>query len=172
MSETTLRIRPACAEDAPALSALLNAIIAIGGMTAMETPLDAAAFCDHFLLGAHCRACFVADDAALGRPIGFQALASHPDLPADWGDVATFAALSWRRRGLGTDLFDATQARARALGLQMLNAAIRADNAGGLAFYEKLGFRTYATLRARPLRDGRPVDRILKQYRLAPTAAA
>jgi hypothetical protein len=38
------------------------------------------------------------------------------------------------------------------------------DNRVGLAFYEKMGFRTYETLRRVPLRDGTPVDRILKRY--------
>jgi ribosomal protein S18 acetylase RimI-like enzyme len=44
--------------------------------------------------------------------------------------------------GVGTALFAATKAKARQLGLAAIDAAIRPDNRGGLAIYEKMGFRT------------------------------
>ena len=63
-------------------------------------------------------------------------------------------------------MFAATRARARELGLAAINATIRADNSGGLAFYSKMGLKDYAVDRAEPLADGTPVDRIHKRYLL------
>ena len=47
-----------------------------------------------------------------------------------------------------------------------INGQIRADNVPGLAYYTKIGFQTYRTIEAVPLRGGRPVDRIYKRYDL------
>lgn len=44
------------------------------------------------------------------------------------------------------------------------NATIRADNAGGLAYYARMGFQDYAVARGVPLADGTPVDRISRRY--------
>jgi hypothetical protein len=45
-----------------------------------------------------------------------------------------------------------------------INATIRADNVGGLAFYSRLGFTDHGISRAVPLRDGTPVDRVSKRF--------
>ena len=45
-----------------------------------------------------------------------------------------------------------------------INATIRADNIGGLAFYSRLGFMDHGISRAVPLRNGVPVDRVSKRY--------
>ncbi|WP_420810234.1 GNAT family N-acetyltransferase [Ensifer aridi] len=69
--------------------------------------------------------------------------------------------------GAGTALFAATKAYARDAGFLAINATIRADNIGGLAYYSKMGFVDYKVDKAVPLKDGRPVDRISKRYLLA-----
>jgi ribosomal protein S18 acetylase RimI-like enzyme len=69
---------------------------------------------------------------------------------------------------VGSALFAATRERARSLGLTAINATIRADNVGGLAFYQKIGFLDHSVTRAIPLKDGRPVDRVNKRFRLTP----
>ena len=161
-----LAIRGARIEDAARLVELLNEIIAVGGTTAYQTRLNAIEFTDQFLRGRHVLSCHVAVERETERCIGFQSLTSHPDLPAGWGDIATFAQLSPKIPGVGTALFAATRSAARVMGLKAINAAIRADNSGGLAFYDKIGFETYRTLDAVPLQDGTPVDRILKRFDL------
>jgi L-amino acid N-acyltransferase YncA len=161
-----LIVRDASADDAVPLARILNAIIEAGGTTAMEGPLNPAEFAEHFLRGPDVFCCVVAVDPAGGEPIGFQALKRYAELPEGWADIATFARMKPKLPGVGTALFAATKAKARKLGLVAINAAIRADNRGGLAFYEKMGFRTYETLRRVPLKDGTPVDRILKRYDL------
>lgn len=159
-----LEVRDGVADDAGALTRLLNEIIAAGGTTAMEEPLTPSRFVDVFMTGADCLACFVALDGEFGRPVGFQALARHPDLPDDWADIASFAQIRPKRPGVGSALFAQTARRARDLGLSAINATIRADNVGGLAYYGKMGFEPYRTLAAAPLKDGTPVDRVFKRY--------
>ena len=53
-------------------------------------------------------------------------------------------------------------------GREAINATIRADNAGGLAFYTKQGFVDYGVTPAVPLADGTPVDRVHKRFSLVP----
>lgn len=170
MSETSfpIRIRTAAPADAPELCGLLNEIIEIGGTTAYELPLTVEAFEAQFLSGPDVLSCLVAEDPRDGRLLGFQALERNDALSDGWGDIATFARARPKRQGVGSALFAATRKRAEALGLVALNATIRADNAGGLAYYARMGFEDYAVTEGRPLRDGTPVDRISKRLRLAP----
>ena len=160
----SLRVRPARPADAVALCEVLNAIVEIGGTTAIEDPLTVAEFGACFLAGARHLCCLVAEDEATGRQFGFQALEQQADLPADWGDIATFARTEPKLPGVGTLLFGATKARAHELGLAAINATIRADNKAGLAYYSKMGFETYKVDEAMPLKDGTPVDRVSKRY--------
>ena len=146
-------IRAASREDAPALAELLNAVIARGGTTALEEPYSADGLADAYLVGPDVICCFVAVDARTGTLEGFQTLGRYPSLPADWGDIGTFARVGGTQRGIGTALFAATREEARRQGLQAINATIRADNTGGLAFYGRIG------IRGLPRRPGRPVER-------------
>ena len=159
-------IRPARREDAPALAELLNAIIARGGTTALEAPYTADALADAYLVGPDVICCFVAVDADTGTLEGFQTLGRYPSLPDGWGDIGTFARIGGTQRGIGTALFAATREEARRQGLQWINATIRADNTGGLAFYGRMGFETYHVSSNVPLNDGTPVDRVSRRYLL------
>ncbi|MFL5296318.1 MAG: GNAT family N-acetyltransferase [Phenylobacterium sp.] len=161
-----LRVRPVRREDASELAGLLNAIIARGGTTALETPFTPDALARVYLTGPEVICCFVAADAATGRLEGFQTLVREAYLPADVGDIGTFARVSGTQRGVGSALFAATRAEARKLGLAEINATIRADNTGGLAFYGRMGFVDHSVRTALPLKNGAAVDRINKRYRL------
>ncbi|MEO0360595.1 MAG: GNAT family N-acetyltransferase [Pseudomonadota bacterium] len=145
--------------DAPAMAALINPIIAKGGTTAYEDPLDAAYFEARIEALAPPFTGHVA--LAGGRLVGFQFCEPHSELPPDMGDMATFAALD-ATRGVGSALFAATRTAAEAGGLRALQAYVRADNEGGLAYYEKAGFRTERIDPAVPLKDETPVDRVAK----------
>lgn len=160
-----LFVRPVRDSDAAELADLLNAIIARGGTTALEEPFTAQRLAAAYLTGPKVICCFVAEDAA-GRLAGFQTLGRDPDLPDGWGDIGTFARVDGTQRGVGTALFAATVAYARQAGLAGVNATIRADNTGGLAFYGRMGFRDHDVTPAVPLKDGAPVDRIHKRLSL------
>jgi L-amino acid N-acyltransferase YncA len=161
-----LEIRPARSDDAPGLADLLNAIIARGGTTALEDPFTPQALDEAYLTGPDVICCFVAIDRASARHEGFQTLGRYPGLPQDVGDIGTFARVGGTQRGIGGALFAATRTEARRLGLSAINATIRADNAGGLAFYGRMGFVDHSVRAAVPLKDGTPVDRISKRYGL------
>ena len=162
-----ISVRAVQPSDAAELAELLNAIIARGGTTALETPYTPAHLDEVYLTGPDVLCCFVAVDEATGRIEGFQTLCRADHLDADWGDIGTFSRLGGAQRGIGTALFEATKARATELGLAGINATIRADNEGGLAFYAKQGFVDHGVDRAVPLNDGKPMDRINKHYRLS-----
>lgn len=160
-----LLVRPTVHADAPALADLLNEIIAAGGTTAYETPFTPQAFADAHIDGPGVITSVLAEDGD-GRAMGFQILLASDKLGPGWGDIGTFARRGSTTRGIGSALFAATRAAAIAAGLKAINATIRADNMGGLAFYAKMGFVDYAIARAVPLADGTPVDRVSRRFDL------
>lgn len=143
-----IRIRPATRADAPAMTDLLNAIIARGGTTAHRTPFSAERMTRDYIEQERKVSCVVAERG--GRILGFQALEwADPDwtgpnpLPADWAFIATFVAIDAQGHGIGTRLFAATRAAARQAGVKAIDATIRRENAGGLAYYGRMGFADY-----------------------------
>ena len=161
--KANLETRLATSRDSGELCELLNEIIDIGGTTALESRLTDDEFRSHFLQGESHICCHVAIDAQ-GIIVGFQSLERRAKLPDDWADIATFARVNCKTAGVGTALFARTSLFARKSGIVALNATIRADNEGGLIFYEKIGFRTYCVNENIPLCEGRRVDRISKRY--------
>jgi L-amino acid N-acyltransferase YncA len=165
-SLNTLEVRDVRPCDSDELADLLNAIIAKGGTTALEEPFTAEELAQAYLIGSEVYCCFVAINPATGRIEGFQMLCRYPKFPDEIGDIGTFARINGSQRGVGTALFDATRTRARALGLPIINATIRADNTGGLAFYRKQGFVDHDVLEGVPMKDGTRIDRVVKRYTL------
>jgi L-amino acid N-acyltransferase YncA len=157
--------RPATPNDTSELRRLLNEIIDIGGTTAIETQLTDDAFGDYFLHGESHLCCHVAVDGS-GNLAGFQTLARHVKLSDDWADIATFARVKPKSVGVGTALFAKTKFYAKQKGIIAINATIRADNEGGLIYYDKMGFETYSLSKDVPLNDGTRVDRISKRFLL------
>ncbi len=160
----SIEVRPVTSADAPELAELLNLIIARGGTTALEQVFTPERLDETYLTGPDVLSCVVAVEIDSGRLEGFQTLVRDAGLPEHWGDIATFSRVGGTQRGIGSALFTATRDRARELGLAAMNAEIRADNIGGLAFYGKLGFQDCKVDRAIPLGDGTPIDRMHKRY--------
>ena len=155
-------VRKAVPADAEQLSSLLNEIIRTGGTTAIETPLSPSEFSDWFIDGEFPLACHV---AKLGNTlVGFQSLSVYGEPARGSADIATFARMNPKTKGVGSTLFPATRAAAEKLGLAWINATIRADNVSGLAYYKKMGFETYDTQPQVPLLDGTLVDRVKKRF--------
>jgi L-amino acid N-acyltransferase YncA len=143
-----LLIRPAEIRDAPAMTDLLNAIIARGGTTAHRRPFDTDGMIAHYISPSRAISCHVAERG--GTILGFQALEwTDPDwsganpLPADWAVIATFVAIGAQGGGIGGRLFAATHAAARQAGVAVIDATIRRENRGGLAYYARMGFDDY-----------------------------
>jgi L-amino acid N-acyltransferase YncA len=166
----TVTTRPARLDDAPAMCAILNAIIAIGGTTAYEDPFTPETMTANYIAAPALIRCTLAE--LEGQVVGFQAI-WHPDPahdqnapPPGWAVIASFVKPGLTGQGVGRALFAATQDAARAAGVATIDATIRADNASGLTFYGAMGFRDYAVIPAVPLKDGTPVDRIRKRFDL------
>ena len=154
-------IRPALPEDAQGMIDILNPIIRAGDTTAIPDEYSLAEQ-KEFLLGLGPKsACHVAVED--GRIVGFQTIEPHDGLPPDVVDIATFVRIGEKGRGVGARLTRATAEAAQKLGYAAINATIRADNAEGLAFYTKMGFRDHAIARAVPLKTGKRVDRLSKR---------
>lgn len=147
--------------DAGAMATMLNAIIARGGTTALTSPVTGDGLRDWMAQGDvwHVAEC-------AGEVIGFQWLGAHPDLAPDTADVATFVAVGRHGTGAGSALWEATRRAARERGWRFAVAVIRADNAGGLAYYGSRGFEEVERLPRQVLEDGTVVDKVVKRIRL------
>lgn len=159
-------IRTATVSDAAEMAALLNEIIHIGGTTAIQsvnTPKSTEAFIEKLQTTGCIHIARSQETSAL---LGYQSLEYYADLPKTLGIIATFCKVGGTKRGIGTALFAATRAAAPALGFTEIDATIRADNTGGLAYYSKMGFLDHSVAKAVPLDDGTPVDRISKRLML------
>ena len=156
-------VRPTRPQDVPALNAILTDIIAIGGSTALETPLTDAEFEAYFLTGPDVVCCVMAEDES-GAPAGFQMLERKASEPRNITYSSTFTRAAPKLRGIGTALFEATKREAAALGITEIIAKIRADNVSGLAYYSKMGFEDFTIDPGVPLKDGTPVDRVSKRF--------
>ncbi len=144
----SLIVRNALSNDAAQMCDLLNEIIALGGTTAHRSPFYPAKMQSEYILNPRGVSCRVAVERH--GIVGFQCLeradpnwgGDHP-LPSDWGVIATFVADGQQGQGIGRTLFHATVKAARAANLVAIDATIRKENTGGLAFYAGLGFVDY-----------------------------
>ncbi len=163
--EHSVVVRPANVDDSDGLRTLLNEIIRIGGTTAITNELSLEEMRDWFISGDDVVSCFVAVYPA-GAVVGFQSLSRYGDLPAGWVDIATFARRSQHKSGVGSALFPHTRKAAKQLGFTTINASIRVDNVGGLAYYSRMGFETYLVEDSDPKAEGRVFNRIHKRFDL------
>ncbi|MEM9583847.1 MAG: GNAT family N-acetyltransferase [Pseudomonadota bacterium] len=150
--------------DTPALTNILNAVISIGGTTAYEDPVSREYF-NRFLSSMNPKEFLHVAESDDGIQ-GMQWIEQFdpPDLHV--GGIATFARPGTAQRGIGTVLLEATLKTSCDLGYELLVAKIRADNTGGLAYYTKMGFVDHSVSQNEPLKDGTPVDRIIKHFAL------
>jgi len=161
----SLTIRPAVDGDTEGMRTLLNEIIRVGGTTAITNQLSPDEMREWFISGEAVVSCFVAVDFD-GAIAGFQSLRAYGSLPARWLDIATFARRSRHKSGVGTALFARTREAASKRGFATINASIRVENVGGLAYYSRMGFKTYRVEEGDPQEHCRVFNRVHKQFRL------
>ena len=163
----TLSTRPATPDDAAAMAVLINEIIAIGGTTAYEDPFTPESMDREFISPPYLLSCTLVEDE--GRLLGFQVLLwpnEHEPFPDGWAYIGTYARVGHTGGGIGRTLFAETLKAARAAGVKTIDATIRADNTGGLAFYGRMGFVDYDRRVGMPLNNGARVDRVRKRFDL------
>lgn len=160
-----IHIRRAGRLDSGPIAALINEIIVLGGTTSMTTPLSRADIIAFMQEHPGQSAWFLAEGGE-GQMLGVQWIEPNPSLPPEAADIATFTRPGHTQMGIGSSLFRQTRLAASAMGYEWINATIRADNPGGLAFYQSRGFEDYKIAQNIRLGDGSRVDKISKRYEL------
>ena len=160
-----IHVRAAIPLDAPSMARLLNGIIAQGGTTAITTTVSAKDLADWMAANDGRAAWHVAVNAG-EQVVGFQWIQTADYLPPEAAEIATFGQIGQTGLGIGSKLFDATRKAAKSIGYTWINANIRADNEGGLIYYQSRGFQDYGRIENYTLADGQSVDKILKRYDL------
>lgn len=158
-------VRAAGSLDCRPMADLLNEIIAEGDTTAITRPVTPDDLRDWMTRAQDRAAWHLAEDEA-GTVMGFQWIEPAEYLPDEAAEIATFARQGRSGLGIGSALFRATEQAARALGYGWINANIRADNSGGLAYYQSRGFEDYGRKTGVAIGDGQVVDKVLKRYNL------
>lgn len=160
-----IHIRRATNADTRAMADLLNEIISIGGTTAITDTITAQSMQSWLASGGPLSAWHVAETDA-GEIKGFQLIEPHEKLPREAVDIATFVRAGQTGLGIGSRLFDATRAAAVSFGYDWINASIRSDNTGGLAYYQSRGFRDWDHSYGVALSNGLIVDKTHKRFDL------
>ena len=160
-----ITVRPPIALDTADMARLLNEIIAEGGTTALVRPVTARDIADRMASNLQNSAWQVALDAD-EKVVGFQWIAPNETLPPEAADIATFVQIGQTGLGIGSALFAATRKAAKQLGYTWINANIRADNEGGLIYYQSRGFQDYSMIEDFELADGTRVNKRLKRFDL------
>jgi L-amino acid N-acyltransferase YncA len=158
-----INVRPAMPLDAGSMARLLNEIIDKGNTTALTRPVTGQDLTEWMAVNADASAWHVALDD-MEKVVGFQWVSPHTKLPPEACDIASFVQIGRTGLGIGSALFTATVRAAKALGYKWINATIRADNEGGLTYYQSRGFRTWTIDEGVELESGQMVDKISKRY--------
>ncbi len=156
----TPKIRTATVGDAAAIEGILAPIVAHGGLTALRAEDVEAAVTSKIASYAESGSFLVAET---DRIIGFQYLSPYPGKSAHVADIATFADINQRQSGIGRALFVETRKIALSRNFHKITARIRADNADGLPYYERMGFRRVGVYERHTLIDDKYVDQVLME---------
>ncbi|QDC08027.1 GNAT family N-acetyltransferase [Oceanicola sp. D3] len=159
-----IHIRAAGASDARAIAELLQEVVDAGGTTAITGEVTREDILAKMSISPRA-AWHVAEDEA-GELLGFQWIDPMVDEPKTCAEIATFARRGKTGLGIGSKLFEATLKAAKRLDYRWIRANIRADNTGGLAYYQSRGFEDYGRIEGYRMADGTVVDKVLKRFDL------
>ena len=160
-----IHVVPAGRLHTASMADVLNEIIKKGGSTALTNSVIGDDIAEWMARGGSRSAWHVAENEE-GRVLGFQWIEPADYLPPEAAEIATFTRIGHSGQGIGSALFRATVTAARALQFSWINANIRADNKGGLAYYQSRGFEDYGRKSGVLLADGQQVDKVLKRFDL------
>jgi L-amino acid N-acyltransferase YncA len=165
-----VHIRVATPDDAGGVAAVLNAVIAGGRHSLLDTPFTEAQE-RAFIQDLPARA-FLHVAEAGGGIVGVQTVEPWTTTATHEFDhvatIGTWVAAASRRRGVGRRLCEASFAAARALGFEKVFTDVRADNVVSLAFHLSLGFTVAGAARAQARVAGRDLDVVFIERFLGP----
>ena len=160
-----ITVRPPIALDAADMAQLLNDIIDVGGTTARTAPVQPRDIGEWMAYDPDRSAWLVALDD-IEKVVGFQWIEPLRSLPPEAASISTFVQVGHTGLGIGSALFEATRKAAKALGYDWISANIRADNEGGLIYYQSRAFQDYGVIDGYKLETGQIVDKRLKRFDL------
>ena len=153
-------IRRATAADAAGMTGVLNAVIAVGGTTAHEHSKTEAQVREDHVTGTYVLSSVLCD--ANGEIVGWQSVEMWNGDP----HIGSFVPPGRQAQGTGGAMFGLTCQILRDHGIGYILACIRADNAPGLAYYARIGFRDIGQDPDYALSDGRKVGRVHRRFDL------
>lgn len=160
-----ISVRQPIALDTRDMARLLNEIIAESETAALTRSVRGEDIAEWIAFEPARSAWHVAVNAA-ERIVGFQWIEPEQSLPAEAASIATFVQVGQAGLGIGSALFEATRLAAKSLGYAWINANIRADNEGGLIYYQSRGFQDYGIIKDHHMANGLIVDKRLKRFDL------
>lgn len=166
-----IKYRQSTESDAQAMVDIINPIIEAGGTTAYTEPYTVEKMIARQIARPSQVSSLLAceDDAILAYQCLYRAEPSelpYIEDPDGFAIIASFARIGIQGKGIGMSMIEHTKFIARTEGFRAIDATIRADNVGGLAYYTKCGFEDVARTTGSKLADGTIVDRIHKVYYL------
>lgn len=161
MSE--IAIRPATASDAEAICLIYNQGIE-DRVATLETDLRTPDERRQWLAARGPRHPVIVAEAG-GEVVGWGSLnAFSPRKAYDYvADFSVYIERGWRGKGVGSPLLTRLIELARELGYHKLALSAFPWNAGGMALYQKLGFRTVGIYKEQGRLDGKWVDTIIME---------
>lgn len=145
--EKDARIRPATAEDLPALLAIYNHAVETSVATFDIEPRSPEAGAAWLIAHGGCHPLVVAELG--GSVLGYASLSPYRPMPAydSTAELSVYIHPDYRHRGFGRALAEHLLAFARAEErLHLVVSVITASHAVSIALHEKLGFRYCGTL--------------------------
>jgi phosphinothricin acetyltransferase len=162
-----MNIRPATAQDTPAIAAVWNPVIRDTAVTFNSEQKSAHGLAqDIAAKDAAGQAFFVAERGS--EILGFATYGPFRGGPgyAHTHEHTVILAQSARGQGLGRALLTAIEDHARIGGSHVMMAGVSAENPGAVAFHAALGYREMARLPQVGRKFGRWMDLILMQKML------
>jgi ribosomal protein S18 acetylase RimI-like enzyme len=164
--DAAVAIRRATAADAGAIIAILAGIASERIHTAISRPWSADEQRRYLVSLSAREAVHVAEPGGKAI-IGYQALelwAPTLDSMAHVGQIGTFLAPEWRRRGIGDALFRSTLDFARKRDYLKFAIQVRSSNVSAQAFYQRLGFRECGRLTRQVRIDEQEDDEVIMEF--------
>ena len=161
MSE--IAIRPATAADAEAIATIYNQGIE-DLVATLETDLRTPDERRQWLAARSPRHPVIVAEAG-GQVVGWGSLnVFNPRKAYDYvADFSVYVERGWRGKGVGSRLLTRLIELARELGYHKLALSAFPWNAGGMALYQKLGFRTVGIYKEQGKLDGKWADTIIME---------
>jgi len=164
---TAYRLRPAAAQDAEAICRIYNQGIE-DRLATLETELRTPDERRQWLANRSRRHPVVVAEVAVSPGAAIAGWASlnvfNPrDAYRFVADISVYVERGWRGKGVGRVLLEQLIELGREHGFHKLVLSAFPFNPGGMALYEKVGFRTVGTYREQGKLDGKWVDTVVME---------